>query len=293
MINRALLLLLLPPLFWAGNALLARATAGDLPPVALAFWRWVLAACLILPFTGRDLWASRAILLRHWKPVLGLALTSVAAYNTLLYLAVQTTTAINATLVGTSLPIMVLLLARFWLGDPIRPLQALGMAVSILGLLAVVTRGEPSRLATLTLTPGDGLMLLASFSWAVYSVMLRRFPIPVRGFTLLSALIIVGWLMIVPFYLFELSLGYQVQVRPTTLAVIAYTAVCASLLAYYFWNMGVAAVGAPTAGLFANLIPLFTAILGVALLGETFAWYHALGAVLIFAGIALATKRQG
>lgn len=292
MINRALLLLLLPPLFWAGNALLARATAGDLPPVALAFWRWVLAGCLILPFTGRDLWASRAILLRHWKPVLGLALTSVAAYNTLLYLAVQTTTAINATLVGTSLPIMVLLLARFWLGDPIRPLQALGMAVSILGLLAVVTRGEPSRLATLTLTPGDGLMLLASFSWAVYSVMLRRFPIPVRGFTLLSALIIVGWLMIVPFYLFELSLGYQVQVRPTTLAVIAYTAVCASLLAYYFWNMGVAAVGAPTAGLFANLIPLFTAILGVALLGETFAWYHALGAVLIFAGIALATKRQ-
>ncbi|MCA1909275.1 MAG: DMT family transporter [Magnetospirillum sp.] len=293
MINRALLLLLLPPLFWAGNALLARATAGDLPPVALAFWRWVLAACLILPFTGRDLWASRGVLLCHWKPVLGLALTSVAAYNTLLYLAVQTTTAINATLVGTSLPIMVLLLARMWLGDPIRPLQALGMAVSILGLLAVVTRGEPARLATLTLTPGDGLMLLASFSWAVYSVMLRRFPIPVRGFTLLSALIVLGWLMIVPFYLFELSLGYQVQVRPATLAVIAYTAVCASLLAYYFWNMGVAAVGAPTAGLFANLIPLFTAILGVALLGETFAWYHAVGAVLIFAGIALATKRPG
>lgn len=293
MINRALLLLLLPPLFWAGNALLARATAGDLPPVALAFWRWVLAACLILPFTGRDLWASRGVLLRHWKPVLGLALTSVAAYNTLLYLAVQTTTAINATLVGTSLPIMVLLLARVWLGDPIRPLQALGMTVSILGLLAVVTRGEPTRLATLTLTPGDGLMLLASFSWAVYSVMLRRFPIPVRGFTLLSALIVLGWLMIVPFYLFELSLGYQVQVRPMTLAVIAYTAVCASLLAYYFWNMGVAALGAPTAGLFANLIPLFTAILGVALLEETFAWYHALGAVLIFAGIALATKRRG
>jgi len=291
-INRSLLLLLLPPLFWAGNALLARATAGDLPPVALAFWRWVLAACLILPFTGRDLWASRGILLRHWKAVLGLAATSVAAYNTLLYLAVQTTTAINATLVGTSLPIMVLLLARVWLGDPIRPQQALGMGVSILGLLAVVTRGEPSRLATLTLTPGDGLMLLASFSWAVYSVMLRRFPIPVRGFTLLSALIVLGWMMIVPFYLFELSLGYEVHVRPMTLGVIAYTAVCASLLAYYFWNMGVAAVGAPTAGLFANLIPLFTAILGVALLGETFAWYHALGALLIFAGIALATKRR-
>ena len=96
MINRALLLLLLPPLFWAGNALLARATAGDLPPVALAFWRWILALALILPFTGRDLWASRGVLLRHWRALVGLALTSVAAYNTLLYLAVQTITAINA-----------------------------------------------------------------------------------------------------------------------------------------------------------------------------------------------------
>ena len=292
MINRSFLLLLLPPLFWAGNALLARATAGDLPPVALAFWRWILALVLILPFTGRDLWASRGILWRHWRPVLGMALTSVAAYNTLLYLAVQTTTAINATLVGTALPIMVLLLARLWLGDPIRPRQSLGMAVSIIGLLTVVTRGEPSRLATLTLTPGDGLMLLASASWATYSVMLRRFPIPVRGFTLLTALIVLGWLMILPFYLFELSLGYTVHLRPLTLGVIAYTAVCASLLAYYFWNLGVAAVGAPTAGLFANLIPLFTAILGVALLGETFAWFHALGGGLIFAGIALATMRR-
>ncbi|KAF0223835.1 MAG: hypothetical protein FD176_1663 [Rhodospirillaceae bacterium] len=287
--NRALLLLLLPPLFWAGNALLARATAGDLPPVALAFWRWILALVLILPFTGRDLWAHRRVLVAHWRAVLGLALTSVAAYNTLLYLAVQTTTAINATLVGTSLPIMVLLLARLWLGDAIRPRQAMGMGVSIIGLLAVVSRGEPARLASLTLTPGDGLMLLASASWAAYSVMLRRFPIPVKGFTLLTALIIAGWVMIVPFYLFELSLGYSVQIRPMTLGVIAYTAVCASLLAYYFWNVGVAALGAPTAGLFANLIPLFTAVLGVALLGETFAWFHAVGGLLIFAGIGLAT----
>lgn len=292
MINRALLLLLLPPLFWAGNALLARATAGDLPPVALAFWRWILALVLILPFTGRDLWASRGVLWRHRWPVLGMALTSVAAYNTLLYLAVQTTSAINATLMSTSIPIFVLLLARLWLGDAIRARQSVGMVVSILGLLTVVTRGEPARLASLTLTPGDGLMLVASASWAVYSVMLRRFPIPVRGFTLLTVFILLGWVMIAPFYLFELSLGYSVNVQATTLAVIAYTAVCASLLAYYFWNLGVAAVGAPTAGLFTNLLPLFTAIFGVAFLGETFAWFHALGGALIFAGIGLATKAR-
>lgn len=283
-------ILVLPPLFWAGNALVARATVGDLPPVALAFWRWILALAVILPFTGRDLWARRHVLLAHWRPLLGLALTSVAAYNTLLYLAVQSTTAINATLVGTSLPVMVLLLSWLWLGQRIRFAQTVGMLACLLGLVAVITRGDPSRLASLTFTPGDGLMLLASTSWAVYSVMLRRFPVPVPGFTLLTALIILGWLMLVPFYFWEQAGGAVVHVRPATLAVITYTSVCASLLAYYFWNWGVVQVGAATAGLFANLIPLFTAILGVALLGETFAWYHAVGAVLIFSGIALASR---
>ncbi|MGE5547851.1 MAG: DMT family transporter [Solirubrobacterales bacterium] len=287
--TRWLLLLVLPPLFWAGNALVGRAVVGDIPPVALSFWRWVLAAIMILPFTATSLKLHAPVLRRHWVAVVALGLFSVAAYNTLLYLALQTTTAINATLVGACLPLMVLVIARLWLGEPIRPRQALGILVSLLGLVAVVARGDPARLAALTFSAGDLLMLAATLSWSIYSVMLRRYPLAVPGFTLLAALILVGVVAILPVYLWELAEGGRMSVSPGSLAAIGYTALFASLLAYYFWNRGVAVVGASVAGQFTYLIPLFTAVLAVLLLGEQFRAFHALGGGLIFAGIGLAT----
>lgn len=289
------LLLLLPPLFWAGNALVGRATVGEIPPLALSFWRWVLAFCLILPFTARDILAHRALLMERWRVLVVLALFSVAAYNTLLYLALQSTTAINATLMGTSLPLMVLVLARMWLGEAIRPRQAAGIAVSAAGLLAIVSRGEPASLLALEFAAGDGIMLAATLSWAIYSVMLRRHPLPLKGTTLLAVLIGIGIVLILPLYLWEVSQGLGFTPGPASLAAIAYTAVFASLAAYYFWNGGVAALGAAVAGQFTYLIPLFTAVLAVALLGEEFRWFHGLGAALIFGGIALATggRRPG
>ncbi len=289
-----LVLLVLPPLFWAGNALVGRATVGEIPPLALSFWRWAVALVIILPFTARDLVTCWPVLWRYRHRVVGLAVVSVAAYNTLLYLAVQTTTAINATLVGTSLPLMVLLLSRFWLGDSIRPRQVAGVLISALGLLAVIARGEPARLLSLGFTPGDGLMLLATVCWAFYSVMLKRLPVPVRPFTLLTAQIAIGVVAILPLYGWELSQGIGFEPNAWNLGAIFYTALFASVLAYYFWNEGVVAVGAATAGQFTYLIPLFAAVLAVMLLGEQFRWYHALGTALIFVGIGLATtgRRQ-
>lgn len=283
-----LALLVLPSLFWAGNALIARATVGEIPPLALSFWRWVGALAIILPFTARDLLASRAMLWRYRHQVLWLGVLSVAVYNTLLYLAVQTTTAINATLVGTTLPLMVLLLGRFWLDEPIRPRQAFGIVVSALGLLAVIAKGEPARLLALGAAPGDGLMLLATLSWAVYSLMLKRFPVPLRPFTLLTALMAVGVVAILPLYGWELASGIGFAPTARSIGAILYTALFASVLAYYFWNEGVVTVGAATAGQYTYLIPLFAAVLAVLLLGEEFRWFHALGAALIFIGIALA-----
>ncbi len=295
MSNRSLwlLLLVLPPLFWAGNALVGRAVGSEIAPIELAFWRWLLALTLLLPFTFRDVLAHRRLFLTHWRVVVLMGLFSVAAYNTLLYMAVQTTTAINATLVGASMPLMILLLGRVWLGDRIRPGQAAGIVVSVCGVLAVVSRGDPGRLAALVLTPGDGLMLLATLSWALYSTMLKRFALPVAGTTLLAVLIMVGLVALTPFYLWHLSHHAVVTPTPSILGAVAYTAVFASLLAYYFWNRGVAAVGAATAGQYSYMIPLFTAVLAVLLLGEEFRWFHAVGGGLIFGGLAMATGRPG
>lgn len=157
-----LLLLALPPLFWAGNALVGRAVVGQVPPLALAFWRWVVALALALPFTWREIVTNAPMLRRHWKVLVGLGVTSVGAYNTLLYLAVQTTTAINATLVGASMPLMILVLAATWLRQPIGWRQIGGILVSLVGLVVVVTHGEPALLLGLRLGAGDGLMLLAT-----------------------------------------------------------------------------------------------------------------------------------
>ncbi|MBC7950810.1 MAG: DMT family transporter [Rhodospirillaceae bacterium] len=290
--TRWLLLLVLPPLLWAGNALVGRATSTEVAPIELSFWRWLLALALLLPFTIRDVLAHAPVLRARWRVVVIMGLFSVAAYNTLLYMAVQTTTAINATLMGASMPLMLLLLGRLWLGEPIRPAQALGIAVSALGMLAVVARGDPARLLGLGFTPGDILMLLATLSWAIYSVMLKRYALPVPGAALLAVLIMVGVITLAPLYAWHVAHHGVMSPTPRVLGAIGYTALFASLCAYYFWNRGVAVVGAATAGQFTYLIPLFTAVLAVLLLGEEFRWFHALGGGLIFAGIGLATKRQ-
>lgn len=285
-----LILLVVPPLLWAGNALVGRAVVGLLDPVQLSFWRWVVALAALLPFTARSLLVHRQILLRHWLAVGVMGLCSVAAYNTLLYMAMHTTTAINATLMGACMPLMILLLGRVWLGTPIRAAQAVGILVSAAGMLAVVTRGDPARLLGLALTPGDGLMVLATVAWAVYSVMLRRFPLPVPGATLLCAFIMVGLAGLAPLYLWQ---GAPLPAADGPVAAtILYTGLFASLVAFYFWNRGVAAVGAATAGQYSYLIPLFTALAAIPLLGEELHWYHALGAGLIFAGLFLATRQR-
>lgn len=285
-----LILLVVPPLLWAGNALVGRAVVGLIDPIELSFWRWLVALTALLPFTGRSLLVHRHVLRRHWLAVVVMGLCSVAAYNTLLYMAMHTTTAINATLMGASMPLMILLLGRLWLGDVIRPAQALGILVSACGMLAVVTRGDPGRLLGLALTPGDGLMLLATLAWAIYSVMLRRFALPVPAATQLAAFVIVGLAALTPLALWR---GAPVMAADGWMwGAILYTGLLASLVAFYFWNRGVAAVGAATAGQYSYLIPLFTALAAIPLLGEMFHWYHALGGGLIFSGIFLATRRR-
>lgn len=284
-----LMLLVVPPFLWAGNALVGRATVGQVGPLTLAFWRWILALALILPLTWRDILGNLPVLRGYWRQIIGLGVVSVSAYNSLLYMAVQTTTAINATLVGASLPLMVVAISRIWLKQPIRGRQGVGIVISLAGLLIVISKGDVSSLLNVGFTPGDGLMLLATLFWALYSVMLRRFPVPLRPFTLLAVLIVVGILGLAPFYAWEAAHLPAWHPNLATVGAIAYTAVFASLLAYCTWNQGVAAVGAATAGQYTYLIPLFTAILAVFLLDEKFRWFHAAGSFLIFGGIALAT----
>ncbi|SDI26325.1 Threonine/homoserine efflux transporter RhtA [Pseudomonas benzenivorans] len=285
--------LLLAVLCWSGNALVARAFAGEIPPFALSFWRWCLALSLLLPFVLAPLWRHRAALRQAGWRLLVLGGLGIAGYNSMLYSAAQTTVAINITLVNTCLPLMTFIGAGLLLGEWPQRRAWWGMGLAAVGLLVLISRGSGATLAALSFNRGDLIMLLAVADWALYSLLLRRWAsylLPIPALALLGMLMLLGVPLILPFYLYELSQGARFAVTPSNLGAIAYTAVFASLVAYLAWNHGVRVLGAAKAALSNYLMPVFTAVLGWLLLGEGLQPFHWLGGGLIFAGLLLGTR---
>ncbi|MDK9721922.1 MAG: DMT family transporter [Rhodospirillales bacterium] len=288
------LLLIVPPLMWAGNAVISRAVLADgsMPPMALSFWRWALAAAILVLMTRRSLVGEWPKVKRHFPFLVFMALTSVAAYNTLLYQALSTTPAINAMIVASSLPAVAILLSWLWLGEKPGALALAGLGVSFLGLLTVIARGDAARLLAFAFQPGDLWVLAATLSWGVYSVALRRHPTGIKPLVLLTWLVLIGTPCLLPLHLIELAQGQAPALNWANLGVIVYVAVFASVLAYICWNEGVTRLGAGLAGQFTYLTPLFASLLAVVFLGEEFRLYHGLGLSLIFAGITLASLKR-
>ncbi|MDA7088981.1 DMT family transporter [Pseudomonas sp. SA3-5] len=285
--------LLLAVLCWSGNALVARAFAGEIPPLALSFWRWCLALTLLLPFVLAPLWRHRPQLRAAGWRLLVLGGLGIAGYNSMLYSAAQTTVAVNITLVNTCLPLMTFIGAGLLLGEWPQRRAWWGMGLAAIGLLVLITQGSWTTLTTLSFNRGDLIMLLAVADWALYSLLLRhwaKYLLPIPALALLGVLMLLGVPLILPFYLYELSQGARFAVTPSNLGAIAYTAVFASLVAYLAWNHGVRVLGAAKAALSSYLMPVCTAALGWLLLGEGLQTFHWLGGGLIFAGLLLGTQ---
>ncbi|MGM0571331.1 DMT family transporter [Marinobacter sp.] len=283
--------LVLTPLFWAGNAVVARGVVDDIPPTSLAFWRWVLALLIILPFGLPGVRREWAVIRDHWHRILVLALFSVTAFNTLLYLAATTTTAINIALINSTIPIMVALLAFLLLGERTRAMQGLGIAVALAGMLLVIGQGTLGRLVGLSFSAGDLIMVTAVASWGVFSVLLRRLSVPVKSLTFLTMQIALGTAVLAPIYLVDLlffSGGFELS--GTTLPPLVYVAIFPGILAYAFWNYGVLNVGPAKSAMFMYLTPVFAAMLAWVFLGERLGWYHLAGGALILAGLYLTTR---
>lgn len=277
---------------WSGNALVARAFHDEIPPLGLSFWRWLLAASLLLPVVARSIWQHRSALrAASWRlPVL--AACGIASYNSLLYSAAQSTEAINLTLVNTCLPLATFIGAGVLLGEwPLRRAW-FGMAVAAAGLLYLISRGSWQTFTSLSFQSGDLLMLIAVLIWALYTLLLRRWArfLPIPPLTLLGVLMLLGVPLILPLYLLELSRVGGFAVTASNLAAIAYTAVFASLIAYLAWNHGVSVLGAAKAAMTSYLMPVVTALLGWLLLGEALQTFHWIGGALIFGGLLMATR---
>lgn len=284
------LLMLLPGLFWAGNAIVARSVAGEVPPIGLAFWRWTLGAVLVLPLAGPRLSRDIPVMVRCWPTMLLLSALGISVFNTFLYISAHSTSAINIVMLQTTMPIVVVLATFLLFRETVTPRQAVGIAVSLAGTLTLIAHGDVAALAHLDLNTGDLWMLAAVVSYAVYTALLRLRP-PVHGLSFVFATFAVGATLLLPFYV-----GESLLVRPLPLTLhaglaIVYVAVFASILAYLAFNRTVALLGANVAGLAVHLVPVFGTVLAVLLLGESLHLYHVVGIALIGAGVWLATRR--
>jgi drug/metabolite transporter (DMT)-like permease len=304
---RTLACLLMPPMLWAGNAVVGRWMVGQMAPVAMNALRWALVALILLPLT-HGLWRQRRAIAARWPHLLGLGVLGVGSYNALQYLALQTSSPMSVTLIGASVPIWMMLVGRVWHGQVIHARQWLGALVSISGVVLVIAQGQWALLMALHTAPGDWLMVLASLLWAVYSWMLARPPAHMQGAErpdwdwAMFLQIQVGFGLVWAVACTGMEAGWSEATSDaaaasvwwphTTAAWLAllFIAVGPSILAYRFWGQAVAAVGPTMAAFFGNLTPLFAALWSAMFLGQSPSWYHPVGLLLVMAGIAVSAS---
>jgi drug/metabolite transporter (DMT)-like permease len=276
-------------LLWSGSFIAGRLLRDEASPVTLSFYRWLIAASVLIAIGWPHLVRARAAIQREWKLIALAGLTGMAAFHTCAFFSVRHTSPINAVLILSVAPIAIMVLS--WVANRSRfqILQKVGAIVSLAGAALVVLRGDPTAIFRLQANLGDLWMLAAVPVWAVYSITLQRRPPDLSPFVLLAASAVAAVLWMTPLHLLELARGtggFALSVQ--NLIGIGYLSVVASVLSFFFWARGVAAIGPSRAGQFMHLVPVFAAMLSVVVLGDAIATYHVAGAVLVFAGIALA-----
>lgn len=283
---RPYLLLAIAPLCWAGNIVLARSVVDIIPPVSLAFWRWTIASLLLWPFAHPHARRDWPLFSRHWKMLFFLSVVGISGFNTLLYLAMHTTTAINGALIQTTMPAVIILISLLAFKEKVTRLQSLGVALCILGAGLVVLRGRFSTILDLSFVEGDLLMLVAVLLYALYSAFLHRRP-SIHALSFLIYTFALGALGLLPLYLWELRYSQAFALNVDVVASVLYVAAFPSIVAFFCWNRGVELIGANRAGLFINFIPVFASVMAIIWLGESLKAFHLIGMLLIFGGMVL------
>lgn len=279
-------------LFWAGSTIIARGVRDVVPPIGLSFWRTMLGALILLPFTWRTLILQAELITRNIGVILLLAFLLIVGGNAVLFLALNYTIAINAGVLNSFEPVLIIVAAWAIFGDPVSLSRAAGVAISMLGVLALIGRGDPAVLADFDFNLGDILVLGAYTSWALYAVFLRKAPRGLDPKVMLILILFIGALMLLPFYAIEWVFDRPTRFDGPTLASTCVLALFSSVISIQLWNYGVRSLGAPRASVFIHLILVFTVLLAILFLGETPQWYHLVGVGLIGIGIYLSSLQK-
>lgn len=284
------LMLALAGLFWSGNHIAGRAGAGHVPPISLASLRWLLGAALMWPFVAHHVRRDWPVIRAGWRRILALSLLGGALFSGMQYVALQYTSALNASIFNSFAPAIIVAAGAMLFSDRLKFKNLGGIAVSFVGVIVIVSRGSLDVLRTIDFNYGDVLLLLNMTVWAIYSSCIRLRP-PVHPLTFTFLLALIAGVALSPFWAWEHAHGFAFQFTWRTLAVLGYVTVFPGVLAYICWNRGIEAVGASRGGVFLHLIPFYGAVLATTLLGEHLMAFHIFGCALILSGVWFAARR--
>ena len=277
---------------WSGNFIIARDLNENILPISLAFWRWVVAVLVLTPFAYKKIITEWKILKKNWLYLSIVSFLGVTIFNTLIYFAGHTTTAINLSLISITFPVFIVILSRIIYKEIITVNKAIGILLVLIGVVLLITKGELSKLLNLSFVIGDIWMLLAAIIFALYSILLRKKPaeLSISGFQLST--FILGLVFMLPFFIWESSNSPPIQFQSKTIFSILYVGIFASLTAYILWNKAIMKIGATNAGMIYYTLPLFSGFLAYIFLGEAIGMNHLYSLLFILSGIVIATLKK-
>lgn len=286
-------LAVLATILWSGNFIISRGVTKQIGPVSLAFYRWLTATLIIAPFAWQKCKAEKKIIVQNIRYLGWVALTGIALFNTFIYIAGHSTTAINMALIGTtSSPIFATVMAVIFLKEKLSPFRITGIVICIIGILVLISKGSIQALASFHFSTGDLWVLTGAFAFAVYNILVRKKPQTISSLNFLFVIFAAGTMMLFPFYLVELLYSGPTDWSLSLFSAILYLGAGTSVIAFLCWNLAIHRLGAGRTVLFGNLIPLFSTWEAVLFLGEQVSTIHIISGVLVITGLILANTRH-
>ena len=288
---KAYIFLVLCTLFWAGNFIVGKvASLFEIPPFSLNFYRWLIAFIILFPFTYTKITENFHEIKKKIIPLSIMGFTSITIFNSVVYYSLNFTQVLNGVLMISTIPVLIIFFSSCFTNEKIKINQILGVITSLIGVLIIITKFQLNTLLSLNLNKGDLWILVAMISWATYSIMVKEKKINLDPLVLLQTLIFIGLIFLIPFYLYELHNAQYLKLNIPVLLTVGYVVIFAGIGAYIFWIGAIKIIGPSRSGVFLHLMPVFSSLMAIFLLGERFANFHIFGALFILTGIIVSTK---
>jgi len=289
----AYLILILTTIFWSGNFIVGKAASMfEIPPFSLNFYRWFFAGLILLPFTYKEIINNKKYILDNLGFFIILGITSITIFNSIVYYSLYYTQVISGILMISTIPVWIIFISSILNIEKTNIFQILGVILSLTGVIFIITKADLNLIKNLDFNKGDLAMVVAMFSWAIYSALLKRKKYKISQIALLEVVIICGLTFLIPIYFIERSMGNLIILGKPFYFTLAYVVIFPGLTAFFFWIKGISIIGANRAGIFLHLMPIFGAIMAMLIFNEKFMYYHLLGAIFIIAGITISNKKK-